>query len=362
MARSEPLLFEPISVGPLTLPNRLWVAPMCQYSSTEGMPTDWHLAHLGSFAIGRAGLVMTEATAVAPQGRITPRCAGIWSDAHVQAWRRIVDFVHSQGVAIGLQIAHAGRKASEHAPLEGRGPVLPAEGGWIPVGPSAEPYGPLTHPHVLSGPEITEVVEQFAAGAARGVEAGFDLIEIHAAHGYLIHEFLSPLSNHREDEYGRGFEGRVRFLLEVVDAVKAAIPASTALVVRISASDWVEGGITAVDAARIAALLPDRGVHLVSVSSGGNDPRQTIRVGPGYQVPLARAVREGLDIPVGVAGLITSPQQAESVLVDGGADAVYVARQFLREPTFTLRAAAELSGELEWPWQYRMGKFAGSIP
>ncbi|WP_415854171.1 NADH:flavin oxidoreductase/NADH oxidase [Sinomonas sp. G460-2] len=362
MPRSEPLLFEPISVGPLTLPHRLWVAPMCQYSSNEGMPTDWHLAHLGSFAIGRAGLVMTEATAVSPEGRITPRCAGIWSDGHVAPWARVVDFIHTQGVAAGLQIAHAGRKASEHAPLEGRGPVLPDEGGWVPVGPSATPYGNLSHPRVLGLDEIRRVVDQFATAAARGVAAGFDLIEIHAAHGYLIHEFLSPLSNHRDDEFGGDLEGRVRFLLEVVDAVRSAIPSSTSLVVRISAADWVEGGISPSDAAQIAALLPRRGVDLISVSSGGNDPRQVIEVRPGYQVPLARSVKAAVDIPVGVAGLITSPQQAESLLVDGAADSVYVARQFLREPTFALRAAAELTGELEWPWQYRMGKYAGSIP
>ncbi|MGP3534036.1 NADH:flavin oxidoreductase/NADH oxidase [Microbacterium sp. RD1] len=360
MGTSRPRLFEPIALRRLELPNRLWVAPMCQYSSVDGMPTDWHMVHLGSFAIGRAGLVMTEATAVSPEGRITAVDAGIWNAEQAEAWARVVDFVHSQGVAIGVQLAHAGRKASTVPP--GRGYVDPADGGWVTVGPSPVPYGKLPAPQELSSDGIRQVISDFAAAAERAVAAGFDLIEIHAAHGYLLNQFLSPLSNVRDDEYGGSEEGRRRLLIEVVDAVRAVIPEDMPVVVRLSATEWVDGGVTVHATAEIVAALSARGVDLVSISSGGNDDRQEIPVGPGYQVPLARHVRGGAPVPIGVAGLITSSHQAESVLVDGGADAVYFARQFLREPTFPLRAAMELGGELEWPSQYRMAKFPGSIP
>lgn len=362
MAKIPPRLFEPITLRSLTLPHRLWVAPMCMYSSVDGMPNDWHMAHLGSFAIGRAGLVMTEATAVSPEGRITVADAGIWNDAQAEAWARVVDFAHGQGVAIGMQLAHAGRKASTLSAYEGRGARPVADGGWITRAPSPTAYGRLPEPSPLETDEITRVVDDFVAAARRAVRAGFDLVEIHAAHGYLLHEFLSPLSNRRDDAYGGDAAGRERLLLEVVDAVRAAISSGMPLVVRLSATDWVPGGLTATDTARASRRLEEHGVDLVSVSSGGNDYRQEIPVGPGYHLPLSREVRAAVSIPVGVAGLISSPLQAETVLVDGGADVVYAARQFLREPTFALRTAAELGGSLEWAWQYHMAKFAGSIP
>ncbi len=362
MGIAPPKLFEPITLGNLTLAHRLWVAPMCQYSATDGMPGEWHLAHLGSFAIGRAALVMTEATAVLPEGRITSRDTGIWNDAQADAWARIVRFIHSQGVSAGIQLAHAGRKASVHPPQEGRGAVPVDEGGWVSRGPAALPYGALPSPAPLTVDEIEQVVAAYAAAARRARTAGFDLIEIHAAHGYLLHEFLSPLSNSRTDSYGSDETGRRKLLVNVVDAVRFAVDDALPVVVRLSASDWVPGGLFVRETAETAQTLEKHGVDLVSVSSGGNDHRQDIPVRPGYHVPLSRLMREQVSIPVGVAGLITSPQQAETVLVGDGADVIYVARQFLREPTFALRAAAELGGKLAWPIQYGMAKYAGSIP
>jgi len=360
MPRPASRLFTPITVNALTLPHRLWVAPMCQYSSEDGMPSDWHLVHLGSFAVGRAGLIMTEAAAVSPEGRITPDDAGIWNDAHTEGWRRVVDFVHGMDSAIGIQLSHAGRKASTHPPTRGRGSVAAAEGGWTTVGPSAVPYGTFTTPQALDARGIDEVVSDFAAGAARAVSAGFDLVEIHAAHGYLLGQFLSPTSNQRTDSFGGDAEGRARLVREVVDAVRATIPAGMPLVLRISATEWVPEGVSVGDTVEVLQSL--RGVDLVSVSSGGNDPRQQIPSGPGYQQPLSREVRAAVDVPVGVAGLITTPEQAEAVLGAGDADVVYIARQFLREPTFPLRAAAALGGELEWAWQYARAKYVESIP
>lgn len=360
MARPISRLFQPITLNGLTLPHRLWVAPMCQYSSVDGMPADWHLVHLGSFAIGRAGLVTTEATSVSPEGRITPRDAGIWNDAQAEAWRPTVDFVHSQGVAIGVQLAHAGRKASTYSPTEGRGYVLPEDGGWETVGPSAIAYGRYPAPAELDLAGIEKVVNDYRDAARRSVEAGFDLVEIHAAHGYLFSSFLSPTSNTREDAYGGDAAGRSRIVRETVDAVRSVIPADMPLVLRLSATEWVPEGVNVNDTIELLRGLD--GVDLVSVSSGGNSPEQRIAAGPGYQQPLAREIRAAVDIPVGVAGLITTPEQAEAAIVTGDTDAVYVARQFLREPTFALRAAAALGGSLEWAWQYDRAKFVESIP
>lgn len=360
MSRLSPRLFEPITLNGLTIPHRLWVAPMCQYSSVDGMPGDWHLVHLGSFAIGRAGLIMTEATAVSPEGRISPDDAGIWNAEHVEGWRRVVDFVHGMNSLIGIQLSHAGRKAATYPPTRGRGSVPEDEGGWVTVGPSAVAYGPFTTPVELDAAGIRKVVEDYADAAARAVDAGFDLVEIHAAHGYLLGQFLSPTSNHRTDEYGGDAAGRDRLLREVIAAVRARIPREMPLVLRISATEWVEGGVTVADT--IATLQGIEGVDLVSVSSGGNSPEQQIPAGPGYQQPLSREVRAAIDVPVGVAGLITTPEQAEAALGAGDTDVVYVARQFLREPTFALRAAAALRGELEWAWQYNRAKYIDSIP
>ncbi|MBZ2195451.1 NADH:flavin oxidoreductase/NADH oxidase [Occultella gossypii] len=361
-SKAPPRLFEPLTLRDLTVAHRLWVAAMCQYSAVDGVPQPWHLAHLGSFAIGRAGLILTEATAVAPEGRISSSDAGIWTDEQAGAWAPIVGFVHSQDVPIVVQLAHAGRKASTKPPYLGRGYQPPEEGGWETVGPSPSAYGRLPAPRALTKPEIAVAVELFVAAARRSVAAGFDGVELHAAHGYLFHQFLSPRSNQREDEYGGSFENRARFLLEVVDGVRAVLPAGMPLFVRLSATDWVEEGWDGADSARLAPLLEERGVDFLSISSAGNDHRQEIPVGPGYQLPLARQVRAAASVPVGAAGLITSPVQAESAIVDGATDVVLVARQFLREPGFALRAAAELGGELEWPRQYRMAKFDGSIP
>lgn len=353
---SPALLFEPMTLRGLSLSNRIWVAPMCQYSCSDGMVGDWHLAHLGALANGRAGLIMTEAAAIVPEGRISPADAGIWNDAQSEAWARVVGFAHSQGVPIGIQLAHAGRKASTMIPWEGSGsvPAGPGSDGWTPRAPSPLAYPGLAEPSPLSLEEAAGLAGLFADAAGRAVEAGFDLIEVHGAHGYLLHQFFSPETNRRDDAYGGA--GRDRALLEAAEAVRAAIPDATPLVVRVSATDWTPDGLTVADVGAICAKLADLGVDLVSVSSGGNSEAQDIPVGSGYHVPLARAVREASGLPVGVAGLITSPQQAETILVDGAADAVYIGRQFLREPGFALRAAAELGADVEWPPQHVRGK------
>lgn len=347
---TRPGLFDPLTLNGLTVPHRLWVAPMCQYSSVDGLPNDWHLVHLGSFAIGRAGLIMTEAAAVCPEGRITPDDAGIWNEDQTQAWGRIVDFVHDLGGLIGIQISHAGRKAATYAPARGRGSVPLGEGGWTTVGPSARPFGTLAAPQALDQEGLDRVVADFAESAARAVRAGFDLIEIHGAHGYLLSQFLSPTSNLRTDGYGGDLARRTRLVREVVEAVRAQIPAQMPLVLRVSATEWVDGGVTVQDTIEALRLLP--GLDLVSISSGGNNAAQQIPTGPGYQQPLAREVRAALGVPVGVAGLITTPEHADAVVGTGDSDVVYVARQFLREPTFSLRAAAALGHQLPALPQY----------
>jgi 2,4-dienoyl-CoA reductase-like NADH-dependent reductase (Old Yellow Enzyme family) len=347
-------LFEPITLRSLTVRNRVWLAPMCQYSATDGVPHDWHLVHLGARATGGFGLVLTEAAAVVPEGRITPGDAGIWNDEQKVAWTRIVEFVHSQGAAIGVQLAHAGRKASTYRPwAESEGSVPETEGGWQTRAPSDVPFPGYAEPAELSPEEIADVVRAFAEATTRAVEAGFDTVEVHAAHGYLLHQFLSPLSNHREDEYGGSFDNRVRLVLETVDAVRAALPDTAPLLVRISATDWIEGGWDLEQSTRLGVLLKERGVDLVDVSSGGNAPA-SIPVEPGYQVPLAAGVREA-GLPTGAVGLITEPQQAEKIVANGEADVVLLARASLRESAWPLRAAHELGvapDEAPWPDQY----------
>jgi 2,4-dienoyl-CoA reductase-like NADH-dependent reductase (Old Yellow Enzyme family) len=347
-------LFTPIRLRDTDIRNRVWVAPMCQYSAVDGVPNDWHLVHLGSFARGGAGLVLTEATAISPDGRISPVDTGIWNDDQAQVWSRIVDFVHGQGATAGMQLAHAGRKASTRPPFEGRGWVPPEEGGWAAVGPSPVGHPGLPEPRELSTAEIEGLVRDFAGAAERALGAGFDVLEIHAAHGYLLHEFLSPLSNRRTDEYGGSFDNRARLLLRVVDAVRAVVPDATPLLVRISATDWVEGGWSVDDSVALARLLREAGVDLVDVSSGGNAPAE-IPLGPGYQVPFARRIREQAGIATGAVGLITEPEQAERVVVEGSADAVLLARAMLRDPHWALRAAHDLGvpvGGITWPKQY----------
>jgi 2,4-dienoyl-CoA reductase-like NADH-dependent reductase (Old Yellow Enzyme family) len=353
-------LFSPITLRGLTVKNRIWLSPMCQYSvdSRDGVPTDWHLVHLGSRAVGGFGLIMTEATAVTADGRISPQDTGLWNDAQVDGWRRIVDFVHAQDSKIGIQLGHAGRKSSTFAQWNGKGSVPLDEGGWPAVAPSAVGYGDYAQPRALTIDQIDDIVLAFAAAARRATESGFDLVEIHAAHGYLAHQFLSPLSNLRTDEYGGSFGNRTRFLLRVVDAVRGALPADLPVVVRISGTDWVEGGWTIEETTELALLLAARGVDLIDVSSGGLHPAQQITVGPGYQVPFARDVRTKAEIATGAVGLITEPAQAQAILDEGSADVVLLARAGLREPAWPLRAAHELgipAADVPYPKQYTRG-------
>jgi 2,4-dienoyl-CoA reductase-like NADH-dependent reductase (Old Yellow Enzyme family) len=348
-------LFTPFDLRKTTFANRVWVSPMCQYSAVDGVPDDWHLVHLGSFARGGVGLVFTEATAVTPQGRISPADTGIWNDEQASAWSRIVEFVHRQGTVAGMQLAHAGRKASAIPPWEGRGPVSDTEGGWEPVAPSPVAADALRDPRALTVAEIGDVAASFASAAERAVACGFDVLEVHAAHGYLLHEFLSPLSNRRTDEYGGGFDNRVRIVLEVVDAVRAVLPEHMPVFVRLSATDWVDGGWSADESVRLAGLLRGRGIDLVDVSSGGVVAAD-IPVGPGYQVEFARRIRQEADVPTGAVGMITDPRQAEQIVAEGSADAVLLARELLRNPHWALLAAHELGvrpgAGVAWPKQY----------
>ena len=348
-------LFSPIALRDVTVRNRVWVSPMCQYSAVDGLPDDWHLVHLGSFARGGAGLVFTEATAVVPEGRISPADTGIWNDEQQQAWARIVSFLHGQGATAGIQLAHAGRKASSQAPWVGRGAVADEDGGWEPVGPSPVAFPGLRDPRALDRAGIRRVVTAFGDAAERAVEAGFDVLEIHAAHGYLLHEFLSPLSNLRDDEYGGSFDNRVRLLLEVVGEIRGRVATGVPVVVRISATDWLDDGWTAEDSVRLAPLLAEAGVDLLDVSTGGN-ALADIPVEPGYQVPFALRIRKEAGVPTGAVGMITEPKQAEEIVADGSADVVLLARALLRDPHWALRAAHDLGVEVghgvDWPPQY----------
>lgn len=326
---------------------------MCQYSSEDGFATDWHLVHLGSRAVGGAGLVIVEASAVLPEGRISPGDLGIWKDDHIPMLRRIVSFLRSQGARAGIQIAHAGRKASMAAPFTGEHLVTEAEGGWIPVAPSAIPFSSkYAVPRELDQAGIDAVVAAFAQAARRGLAAGFDLVEIHAAHGYLLHEFLSPLSNQRTDAYGGSFENRTRLLLEVVDAVRDVWPEHLPVSVRISATDWAEGGWTIDDSVKLARRLREHGVDIVDVSSGGLVPQVQIPLAPGYQVPFAARIRNEGGIPTAAVGMITEPTQAEAIISDGEADIVLLAREMLRDPYWAVHAASALSESASWPKQY----------
>ena len=351
-----PSLFDPLTLRGLTLPNRVWVSPMCQYSSPDGLATDWHLVHLGGFATGGVGLVLSEATAVTPAGRISPQDLGLWSARHADALGRVVDFVHAQGVPFGVQLAHAGRKGSTYAPWRGRGSVAVADGGWTTLGPSALAYQGYAAPAAMTGEDLAATREAFAAAAARAAALDVDVVEIHAAHGYLLHQFLSPLSNARTDAYGGDRAGRMRFPLEVVDAVRDAWPGDRPLLVRLSATDWVDGGWTLGDTVVLARQLAARGVDLVDVSSAGLDARQAIAVAPGYQVPFAAAVRAEGGVATGAVGLITEPRQAEEVVASGQADVVLLARALLREPRWALLAATALGRHVAWPAPLERGR------
>ncbi|MFL6052052.1 MAG: NADH:flavin oxidoreductase/NADH oxidase [Actinoallomurus sp.] len=359
-------LFEPLTLRELTFPNRAWMAPMCQYSAPDdgpdtGVAGDWHLANQAARAVGGAGLIITEATAVNPEGRISPADLGLWNDRQQSGLARIVAFLREHGSVPGIQLAHAGRKASTERPWRGGKAIAPDEPhGWRPVAPSPLPFNdgdPV--PTELTREQIGRIVEDFAASARRALEAGFQVAEIHGAHGYLIHEFVSPYSNRRTDEYGGSFENRIRFALEVVDAVRAVWPDELPVFYRVSATDWLtenpeddREGWTVPDSVRLAKELLARGVDLIDVSSGGIAPRARITTGPGYQVPFAAQIKAETDVPVAAVGEITDPRQAEEIIASGQADAVLLARELLRDPFWPNRAARELGAEPTWPDQY----------
>jgi 2,4-dienoyl-CoA reductase-like NADH-dependent reductase (Old Yellow Enzyme family) len=347
-------LFTPLTIREITFRNRVAVSPMCQYSSRDGFANDWHLVHLGSRAVGGAGLVMMEATAVEARGRISPYDQGIWKHEHVDFLTRIASFLRQQGAIAGIQLAHAGRKASTRRPWDGVGMVREDAGGWQPVAPSALAFQPGDPaPAALNRADIAVVVAAFAAAARRALQAGFQVVEIHAAHGYLIHQFLSPLSNRRNDEYGGSFENRIRFTLEVACAVRAAWPSHLPLFLRLSATDWVEGGWDIADSVELARRLHALGVDLIDCSSGGLAPQQKIPLAPGYQVPFAARIRREAGLPTAAVGLITTPQQADEIVRSEQADLVLLAREFLRDPYFPLHAGKALGEEIPMPVQYQ---------
>jgi 2,4-dienoyl-CoA reductase-like NADH-dependent reductase (Old Yellow Enzyme family) len=348
------MLFSPLTIRGVTLRNRIVVSPMCQYSSQDGYATDWHLVHLGSRAIGGAAAVLTEAAAVLPDGRISPDDLGIWKDEHVEMLARVFRFLAEHGAVPGMQLAHAGRKASTSAPWKGGKPLEPAGGGWAPVwGPSAVAFDAGHQvPAMLDQAGITRVIAAFADAARRAAAAGCRIIELHAAHGYLLHEFLSPLSNRREDRYGGTFENRTRFLRETVAAVREVMPDGDPLFVRISGTDWAEGGWTAEDSVALARQLMPVGVDVCDCSSGGLVPRAHIPVGAGYQVPFAEQIRRETGMPTAAVGLITAPEQAEQIVRSGQADLIVIARELLRDPYWPLHAAQRLRQEPAVPAQY----------
>ena len=350
-------LFSPLTLRDVTFANRLWVSPMCQYSAPlDGVVREWHRVHIGSFATGGAGLIMMEATGVLPEGRISINCLGLWNDEQRDALKPIVEFAHEMKTKIGIQLAHAGRKGSTMPPGADHPFASPAEGGWSAPAPSAIAFGKMPTPHEMSAAEIKNTVTAFADAARRAVDAGFDLVEIHAAHGYLIHQFLSPISNERTDEYGGAFENRTRFLVEIVNAIRAVIPNSMPLFVRISATDWVEGGWDVAQAIDLARILKHIGVDLIDVSSGGLSDQQQISPAPGYQVPFAEAIKKEVGIPVNAVGLIHEAEFANELVASGKVDAVMAARAFLRNPRWALDVAHELGAAVTWPRQISMGK------
>jgi 2,4-dienoyl-CoA reductase-like NADH-dependent reductase (Old Yellow Enzyme family) len=346
-------LFDEFRLRDITFRNRIGVSPMCQYSSREGMANDWHFVHLASRAIGGAGLVFTEAAAVTPEGRISPQDLGVWSERHFEPLARATHFIDQQGSIAGIQLAHAGRKASTHRPWSGHGKVAENAGGWTPLAPSAEAFAAdYPTPKALDVAGIHRLQEAFVEAAERSYHAGFRVIEIHAAHGYLFHEFLSPLSNHRTDSYGGSFENRTRFLRDTVRAVRADLPERCPLFVRISCTDWVEDGWDIEQSVELARQLKDLGVDLIDCSSGGNVQKAEIPVGPGYQTPFAARIRREAGIPTAAVGLITGASQADHIIRGGEADMVLLARELLRSPYWPLEAAAELGHETAWPSQY----------
>jgi 2,4-dienoyl-CoA reductase-like NADH-dependent reductase (Old Yellow Enzyme family) len=350
-------LFEPLRIRSIEFRNRIAVSPMCEYSSVDGFANDWHLVHLGSRAVGGAGLVITEAAAVSPEGRITPDDLGIWRDEQIEFLNRITKFLEAHGAVPGIQLAHAGRKASNFSPWKGGKPLQKEQGAWQTLSPSAIAYkdgDPL--PKEMSEDNIRKVLADFKAASKRAIKAGFKVFEIHAAHGYLINEFLSPLSNQRQDEYGGSFENRIKILIQIVDVVRETIKDHLPLFVRISASDWEEGGWTIDDSVRLAQVLKTKGVDLIDCSSGGNSWTQKIPAGPLYQVPFAEKIKKETGILTAAVGLITSAKESEEILSSNKADLIFLARQFLRDPYFPLHAATELGIDIQWPEQYERAK------
>ncbi len=348
-----PHLFEPLQLRSVTMRNRIGVSPMCMYCARDGRPHDWHRIHLGSRAAGGAGLVITEATAVEPRGRISPADCGLWDDGLVSSWVPIVQFLVAQGAVPAMQLAHAGRKAGTRPPFAGRGPISAEEGSWEPVGPSATPFAAgYRRPHALEEAELEDLAAKFVAASQRARAVGFQVLELHAAHGYLLHEFLSPLTNRREDAWGGSLENRMRFPLEVARRVRAAWPEDLPLLVRISATDWMRGGWDVEQAVTFCRALRRLGVDLVDCSSGGLVPEQQVPVGPGYQVPFAERIRREAEVPTAAVGMITEPVMAAEIIQDGRADLVLLGREFLRDPYWPIRAAGELGHPVPWPPQY----------
>ncbi|GGB77757.1 NADPH dehydrogenase NamA [Dyadobacter sediminis] len=350
-------LFTPLTIKNISFKNRIVVSPMCQYSSVDGFANDWHLVHLGSRAVGGAALLIAEATAVSPEGRISPEDLGIWKDEHIEKLKQITDFIAAQGSVAGIQLGHAGRKASTFPAWKGRGQVPADQGGWKTVGASAIPFHETENaPEELGIEGIRKVIGDFAAAAGRSLKAGFKVIEIHAAHGYLIHQFLSPLSNIRSDEYGGSFENRIRILLEVIESVQQVWPADFPLFVRISATDWAENGWNENESVELAKILKNTGVDLIDVSTGGLVPSVKIPVGPSYQVPFSAKIKKEAEMMTGAVGMITETQQAEDILQHHEADLIVMAREFLRDPYFPLHAAHQLGEDIVWPVQYDRAK------
>ena len=356
-------LFEPVSFRELTLRNRIVVSPMCQYSAHDGFVNDWHFVHLASRAVGGAGLVFTEATAVTPEGRISIEDLGIWDDVHAGAFERTARFVKGEGAAFGIQLAHSGRKGSTLRPWDGLGGVPAEEGGWQPIAPSALPFADnYPMPCAMTHDDIARVVDAFRRSALRALNVGFDVVEVHAAHGYLIHEFLSPLSNTRTDQYGGSFDNRVRLCLEIVDAVRSVWPDPLPLFVRISATDWAEGGWEIEQSVELARRLHGHGVDLIDCSSGGNIAQAKVPLGPGYQVPFAERIRRDAAVATGAVGLINDPHEADAIIRGGQADVILLARAMLRDPYWPLRAARELGHDVTWPTQYLRAAPPHTVP
>jgi 2,4-dienoyl-CoA reductase-like NADH-dependent reductase (Old Yellow Enzyme family) len=351
-------LFDPLTIRDVEFNNRIWVSPMCQYMAKDGFVGQWHDVHLGSFATGGTGLIMVEATGVVPEGRISIGCPSIEDDAHAQAFKPMIDFAHSHDVKIGIQLAHAGRKAACALPWADHKMATVDEGGWQAVSSSAIAFDGYPEPRALTVPEINQLTQEFVDAAVRSVKIGFDVIELHAAHGYLFHQFYSPLANKRTDEYGGEFANRTRFLLETVEAVRKAIPTGTPLFVRISATDWVDDGWNLIDSVELCAQLKALGVDLVDVSTGGNVHNAPIKATPGFQVPFATAIRAETGIMTTAVGLITEPEQADHIIQTGEADAVFMAREFLRNPRFPLHAAHTLGVKIKWPLPIERGKLS----